>query len=177
MSDDTVSVFEPPARNSGISSGRYLQRMEAPRVPGTKRSYRPNDCYMGQQLHLHERIFELIQADEWTLKYMEADAKQFPLANFNYVSSKVCTSSLWTLCKPQTLICLCSCHFFWTKKLQNKELNHHRITTFFSFFFPPCYIFMELHRLEGLVIHTFWHKLTTLVYILSSYLKVRKKVL
>jgi hypothetical protein len=98
MSDDTVSVFEPPARNSGISSGRYLQRMEAPRVPGTKRPYRPSDCYMGQLLHLHERIFELIQADEWTLKYMEADPKQFPLANFNYVSSKVCTLSLWTLC-------------------------------------------------------------------------------
>ncbi len=104
MSDDTLSVFEPPARNSGISSGRYLQRVEAPRVPGTKRPYRPNDCYMGQQLHLHERIFELIQADEWTLKYMEADPKQFPLANFNYVSSKVCTSSLWTLCKPQTFL-------------------------------------------------------------------------
>ncbi|CAM6035434.1 unnamed protein product [Sphagnum compactum] len=89
MSDDTVSVFEPPARNSGISSGRYLNRMEAPRLPGTKRPYRPSDCYMGQQLHLHERIFELIQADEWTLKYMEADPKQFPLANFNYVSSKI----------------------------------------------------------------------------------------
>jgi hypothetical protein len=118
MSDDTVSVFEPPARNSGISSGRYLQRMEAPRVPGTKRPYRPSDCYMGQQLHLHERIFELIQADEWTLKYMEADPKQFPLANFNYVSSKVCTSSLWTLCKPQPLVCMCLLPFILKKNLK-----------------------------------------------------------
>jgi len=70
-------------------SGKYIQRIAAPRVPGTQRHYDASDCFMEQKMYLFDRIFELIEADEWTLKYMEDNPKMFPLANYEYVANKV----------------------------------------------------------------------------------------
>lgn len=94
LSDDTIQVFEPPARNSGCVSGKYIQRIAAPRAPGTQRPYNAGDCYMDQKLYLFDRIFELMEADEWTLKWMEEDPATFPLANYEFVANKV-RNSIW----------------------------------------------------------------------------------
>ena len=48
---------------------------------------------MGQWMYLFDRIFELIEADEWTFKYMEEDPQQFPLANYEWVANKVTSRS------------------------------------------------------------------------------------
>jgi hypothetical protein len=93
LADDTIQVFEPPARNSGCVSGKYIQRIAAPRKPGTQAPYCASDCFMGQWMYLFDRIFELIEADEWTLKYMEEDPQQFPLANYEWVANKVTSPS------------------------------------------------------------------------------------
>jgi len=44
---------------------------------------------MDQRMYLFDRIFELIEADEWTLKHMEDNPKMFPLANYEWVANKV----------------------------------------------------------------------------------------
>ncbi|KAG0573546.1 hypothetical protein KC19_VG187100 [Ceratodon purpureus] len=89
LSDDSIQVFEPPTRNSGCVSGKYIQRIAAPRKPGTQSPYCAADCFMDQRMYLFDRIFELMEADEWTLKYMEEDPKQFPLANYEWVANKI----------------------------------------------------------------------------------------
>lgn len=93
LADDTIQVFEPPARNSGCVSGKYIQRISAPRIPGMQRPYDASDCFMDQRMYLFDRIFELMEADEWTLKYMEESPKIFPLANYEWVANKVSLSS------------------------------------------------------------------------------------
>jgi hypothetical protein len=40
LADDTLSVFEPPRRNSGLSGGAFAERARVRRPGGT-----PLDCY------------------------------------------------------------------------------------------------------------------------------------
>lgn len=84
-----MSVFEPPVRNSGIVSGRYIQRQRAVFKPGSNKRYNAQDMYVGNRIQFYEHIFELVHADEWTLKYMEANPRDFPKADFNAVMDKV----------------------------------------------------------------------------------------
>lgn len=48
LADDTLSVFEPPVRNSGIVGGRFLERIHLPHVT-------PKDLFVGARLHILHR--------------------------------------------------------------------------------------------------------------------------
>lgn len=76
LSDDTIAIFEPPARNSGIIGGKFLERSSV-KKPGTVEPYMENDVYVGALLNVHNRIFELVEADEYTLQYMEENKHIF----------------------------------------------------------------------------------------------------
>ncbi|KAJ7514896.1 hypothetical protein O6H91_23G065400 [Diphasiastrum complanatum] len=89
LSDDTISIYEPPTRNSGIVSGKFLSREAAPKKPCTNKRYQPSDMIVGAKLVIHDRLFELLQADEWTLKYMETHPDEFPLSDYENVVKKV----------------------------------------------------------------------------------------
>ena len=77
LSDDTIAIFEPPARNSGIIGGKFLERNSGLKKPGTVEPYMENDVYVGALLNVHNRIFELVEADEYTLQYMEENKHIF----------------------------------------------------------------------------------------------------
>ena len=89
LADDTISIYEPPCRNSGIQGGKFLSREPAPKIPGTKKPYAASDMYIGAKLYLHDRLFELLRADEWTMKWMEEHKDAFPLSDYNKVTQKV----------------------------------------------------------------------------------------
>ncbi|KNE64889.1 hypothetical protein AMAG_10562 [Allomyces macrogynus ATCC 38327] len=77
LSDDTVHVFEPHQRNSGIVGGKWLERCRV-KVPGTARSLSTHDLYLGAELVLAGFPFVIIGADEFALRYMDAHPHQFP---------------------------------------------------------------------------------------------------
>ncbi|PIK58530.1 putative EF-hand domain-containing family member C2 [Apostichopus japonicus] len=95
LSDDTIAVFEPPVRNSGIIGGKFLERerIQKPDQPrfGTELSeyFTARDLYVGSRLNFHGHYFILIDADEYAFLYMEKQAHGFPMANIDEITRKL----------------------------------------------------------------------------------------
>ena len=70
LADGTLAVYETPVPNSDIVGGKYLERSKAYKAGGAER-ITEKDLKVGETLELHGRLFELLGADEWTLKTME----------------------------------------------------------------------------------------------------------
>lgn len=65
--DNTVSVYEPPVRNSGIVGGKFLERtMEPARKPNSRAPYTARDFYVGNSLTIHSHCFTLLTTDPST---------------------------------------------------------------------------------------------------------------
>ena len=54
LADDTIAIFEPPARNSGIIGGKFLERCTI-KKPGSKQAYKEGDLHVGAVLAVHNR--------------------------------------------------------------------------------------------------------------------------
>mmetsp|Transcript_40195 Transcript_40195/g.89186 ORF Transcript_40195/g.89186 Transcript_40195/m.89186 type:complete len:635 (-) Transcript_40195:736-2640(-) len=80
MMDDTVQIFEPPIRNSGIAGGKFLERQKVYK-PQSEDIYTYMDLYVGSQIEVHNRSFELMEADEYTYTYMENNKHIFIMAD------------------------------------------------------------------------------------------------
>uniref|UniRef100_A0A3Q3WW66 DM10 domain-containing protein n=1 Tax=Mola mola TaxID=94237 RepID=A0A3Q3WW66_MOLML len=81
LSDDTISIFERPARNSGIIAGKFLKKMRVPK-PGTTvdkpEFYSPADFAIGATVDVFGHRFLLFDADEYVLAYLESNSSQIP---------------------------------------------------------------------------------------------------
>ena len=67
--DNTVSVYEPPVRNSGIVGGKFLERtLEPVRKPDSRAPYTARDFYVGNSLTIHSHCFTLLTTDPSTEK-------------------------------------------------------------------------------------------------------------
>ena len=71
LSDDTIAVFEPPQRNSGVLGGKYLER-GAVKLPGQEifkseftKYYTAKDFYIGAKPVFNDVTFVIIGADEY----------------------------------------------------------------------------------------------------------------
>jgi len=82
LSDDTVSIFEPPVRNSGIIGGKFLERKRVYNVD-TGRHFSETDLFIGAKVILDDFRFELLEADEYSLNYMESNDDVFPNSNIS----------------------------------------------------------------------------------------------
>ncbi|XP_063967600.1 EF-hand domain-containing family member C2-like [Lytechinus pictus] len=95
LSDDTIAVFEPPERNSGIIGGKFLERgrVKKPNQPrfATKHSeyFMASDLYVGSRLNFNSYYFILIDADEYAFRYMEKNADVFAMANIAFITDKI----------------------------------------------------------------------------------------
>jgi Ca2+-binding EF-hand superfamily protein len=97
LSDDTITIFEPPQRNSGIIGGKFMERgrIAKPResAGGDEGSpsqyYLSGDLWVGAQVDFNSHRFVLIDCDEYALRYMEAHPAQFPHADKDAVLKKV----------------------------------------------------------------------------------------
>jgi len=65
LSDDTVEVFEPPIRNSGILGGKFMKR--------TKTGDQPQNFTKGSIIEFSKTPFEILGADDYTLKFLDTD--------------------------------------------------------------------------------------------------------
>ncbi|DBA03455.1 TPA: hypothetical protein N0F65_002863 [Lagenidium giganteum] len=93
LEDDTLAIFEPPVKNSGIIGGRFLDRGRFRRVQharhgGThaRETQKERSCYTASDFYVgavvgfefspNQRL-ELIEADKQTLSYCEAHPDEF----------------------------------------------------------------------------------------------------
>lgn len=72
--DDTLSIHEPPQRNLGIVTGKFLEKgVHLNQITGA--IYKPEDLHIGSHIQVHNRRFEIQDMDEYTRKYF-ADEKE-----------------------------------------------------------------------------------------------------
>jgi Ca2+-binding EF-hand superfamily protein len=95
LSDDTIAVFEPPQRNSGVLGGKYLERGRV-KLPGQEifkseftKYYSASDFYVGAKPVFNDITFIIVGADEYALSYMEARPNEFPMSNLTKIVSKI----------------------------------------------------------------------------------------
>ncbi|XP_062861743.1 EF-hand domain-containing family member C2 [Trichomycterus rosablanca] len=95
LSDDTISVFEPSQKNSGLIGGKYLERSRVKKPTQEifksemSEYYKAQDMYVGATLNINNQFFQLMDADEYAVNYMEQHAEEFPRANIGTILSKL----------------------------------------------------------------------------------------
>ncbi|XP_014728395.1 PREDICTED: EF-hand domain-containing protein 1 [Sturnus vulgaris] len=83
LSDDTISIYEPPVKNSGILGGKYLKRTKVTKPGSTPENpiyYEPSDFTIGSTVEVFGHRFVITDADEYVLNYLERNAESFPAA-------------------------------------------------------------------------------------------------
>ncbi|XP_074720779.1 EF-hand domain-containing protein 1 [Strix uralensis] len=83
LSNDTISIYEPPVRNSGIIGGKYLGKTRVAKPGSTTENptyYEPSDLTIGSTIEVFGHRFVITDADEYVLNYMESNAESFPAA-------------------------------------------------------------------------------------------------
>ncbi|KAJ3377330.1 EF-hand domain-containing member C2 [Lobulomyces angularis] len=74
--DDTISVFEPRQRNSGIIGGKFMEKGRNLK-PDNKSYYHTFDFKIGEIITLHGHQFHLTDADEFAKKFMKEHPEMF----------------------------------------------------------------------------------------------------
>ncbi|KAJ3091880.1 EF-hand domain-containing member C2 [Quaeritorhiza haematococci] len=84
MADDSVSIFEPPQRNSGIVGGKFLEKCRI-KKPGAnvledveQDYYSPSDFHVGAEMEFNRHPFIITGADDYTMKFMNDHPELFP---------------------------------------------------------------------------------------------------
>jgi len=88
LSDDTVAVFEPPQKNSGIVGGKFLERCRV-KKPNSHEYYTQADFYTGALIEFNKFPFVLYQGDEYSLSYMESDPDAHPMSDVGYIAEQL----------------------------------------------------------------------------------------
>lgn len=95
MSDDTLLVYEPPIRNSGIEGGKFLERQQIkkpnqPRYPTNQSEvYTHKDLHVGAVVCFNSFQFYLYDADEYCYKFMENNPSMFPQSNIQNIKNRL----------------------------------------------------------------------------------------
>merc|ERR1712166_835199 len=97
LADDTIIVDEPPARNSGIMGGKWMERCRV-KMPGSSQFYTARDMYVGQMMEFRKHQFRMIEADEYTLNFMEN--KRFPASDISMIVERLKEK----LCQPRSSV-------------------------------------------------------------------------
>jgi len=93
LADDSISIFEPPTRNSGIIGGKFLERARVNK-PDSNDRYIESDFFSGADVMVHKRCFRLLEADEYSLQYMEDNKEIFSNSNFDLIKSSLSKGDL-----------------------------------------------------------------------------------
>merc|ERR1712224_885195 len=80
LNNDTISIFEKFERNSGFVGGKFLERSRVTN-PATNQYFKSTDLYVSAELNINKHFFQLLDADEWTRKYMAKNPHVFTVQN------------------------------------------------------------------------------------------------
>jgi len=88
LSDDSVAVWELRQRNSGCVEGKFKERAITVN-PATGIPFTPADFFVGARVKISAMPFRVMRADEYTLKWMEADWDTFPMCSYRLLGDKL----------------------------------------------------------------------------------------
>ena len=70
LADDTISIFEPAQKNSGIIEGPFLERRKYKKVDKQLAFITPTDMPVGGDIKINGYNFHCLDCDEYTTKYL-----------------------------------------------------------------------------------------------------------
>jgi len=70
LSDDTISIYEPLQKNSGIVHGKFLERNPYKNVDKLPNIITPTDMPLGGDVKINGYSFHILSADEYTTTYL-----------------------------------------------------------------------------------------------------------
>lgn len=83
LENDTVQIMEPPLRNTGHKGGVFLTRCKLP-VP-----IEAKDLYLGASVSILSHKFNILDADLYTLKFMESHTEIWEQCNHPLIMKRV----------------------------------------------------------------------------------------
>lgn len=88
LADDTICIFEPVQRNSGIVGGKFLQRQKVTNAK-TGKPFVSSDFHVGLHVSINAFPFICTATDERSLNYMEGNAGTYVHSNIGSVIQKL----------------------------------------------------------------------------------------
>jgi Ca2+-binding EF-hand superfamily protein len=84
LDDDTLAVYEPPQRNSGVLGGSFARRDKYKNVD-TGEYFKASDFYVGATvtINCHKMLIE--SADDYSIKHMEGASRLWPYSSVEFV--------------------------------------------------------------------------------------------
>jgi len=70
LADDTVAVYEPAIRNSGILEGPFLRRGQYKNVDNNNQLITPTEMPIGGDIKINGFSYHLVSCDEYTATYL-----------------------------------------------------------------------------------------------------------
>lgn len=70
LADDTISIFEPAQKNSGIIEGPFLARKKYKNVDKGMEFITPTELPVGGDIKINGYNFHILGSDEYTTKYL-----------------------------------------------------------------------------------------------------------
>lgn len=71
LADDSISIFEPAQKNSGIIEGKFLERRKYKNVNNNNEFITPSDMPIGGDVKINGYNFRINSCDEYTSKWLE----------------------------------------------------------------------------------------------------------
>jgi len=88
LDTDEMAIFEPPVKNSGRTGGKFMERCKV-RKPRCSDYYTEADLYLGARVSVYSRRFVLVDADEYSINYMERNPETFPMSDMESILSRI----------------------------------------------------------------------------------------
>lgn len=86
--DDTVSIHEPPQRNLGIVTGKFLEQ-GTHLNQGTGTLFQPEHLLPGNTVQVLEHSFVMLDMDEYTRRKMQGYKEEYPSVDLNAILEKI----------------------------------------------------------------------------------------
>jgi len=77
LTDDTVTIYERPLRNSGFMGGKFLERGKVRNAMNDNKWFHPEDFYVGAKVVINGFHFDLVETDKSTMKIMANNIEVF----------------------------------------------------------------------------------------------------
>jgi hypothetical protein len=71
LADDSISIFEPATKNSGIIEGKFLERAKYKNVDKDMAFITPTDLPIGGDVKINGYCFHIESCDEFTQKWLD----------------------------------------------------------------------------------------------------------
>jgi len=71
LADDSIAIYEPEQKNSGIVSGKFLERRKYKNFDKNGEWLTPTDMPLGGDVKVNGHNFHVLSCDDYTKKYLD----------------------------------------------------------------------------------------------------------